>query len=58
MHLIPAFLIALLTHLHLIMLEPAIKDAIAVAKNPVVRKDVRTAVKTISAYEKQRHKSK
>lgn len=54
MHILPAFLIMLLTHLHLTVLEPAIRDAIVIAKNPVVRRDVKAAVKIISAYEQRK----
>jgi hypothetical protein len=56
MHL--AFLFMLLAHLHLTVLEPAIKDAITVARNPVVRRDVKAAVKVLSAYEKNRQPRK
>jgi hypothetical protein len=49
-------LVLILLHLHLTMLEPVIKDALVIARNPVVRKDVGAAVKVVSAYEKQRHK--
>ena len=51
-----AFLILLLVHLHLTMLEPAIKDAFAVARNPIVRKDVKAVAKVVSSYEKQHRK--
>ena len=57
MHLIPAFLISMLIHLHLTALEPAIKDVIAVARNPVVRKDIKAATNTVIAYEKRKKKN-
>lgn len=57
MHL-PAFLIALLLHLHLTALEPVIMKAIVIAKNPVVRKDVRAAVKFVDAVRQQRNKKR
>ena len=53
MHL-PAFLIMLLVHLHLTALEPVIKDALIVAKNPVVQKEAKAAAKAVVSYEKQR----
>jgi hypothetical protein len=61
MHVLPAFLIYLLAHLHLTVLEPAIREGIQIAQNPVVRKDVRIAgkaIKAVAAYEKARNKSK
>jgi hypothetical protein len=57
MHL-PAILIMILVHLHLTMLEPAIKDAIMVARNPTVQKDVKAAAKAFAAYEKKRKAAK
>jgi hypothetical protein len=56
MHL--AFLFMLLAHLHLTALEPAIREGAMLARNPVVRKDVKAAVKVVSAYEKNRNRRK
>jgi hypothetical protein len=58
MHMIPAFLISLLIHLHLTALEPVIKEAVVIAKNPAVRKDIKAAVKTVYAYEKNKRQHK
>jgi hypothetical protein len=49
-------LIAILVSLHLSFLAPVIKDAIVVAKNPIVRKDVKAAAKAVAAYERSRKK--
>ena len=54
MHMLPAFLISMLIHMHLTALEPVIKEAVVIAKNPVVRKDIKAVVKTVSAYEKNK----
>ena len=58
MHMIPEFLISLLIHLHLTALEPVIKEAVVIAKNPVVRKDIKASIKTVSAYEKNKRQHK
>ena len=50
----------ILMHLHLTALEPAIKDAIVIAKNPIVRKDAKASYQAakalVAAYEKQKRK--
>jgi hypothetical protein len=58
MHMLPALLISMLVHLHLTALEPVIKEAVVIAKNPVARKDIKAVVKTVSAYEKNKRQRK
>jgi hypothetical protein len=51
---LPIVLLYLLMHLHLTALEPVIRDALVIAKNPVVQKEAKAAAKAVVAYEKQR----
>lgn len=56
MHII-ASLMMLLSTLHLTAIEPIIRDAVAVARNPVIRKDVKAAVQVVQGYEKAQAKN-
>jgi hypothetical protein len=51
---IGAFLMMLLMHLHLTALEPALKEGLAIARNPAVQKEANRVVKgagqAITAY--------